>query len=108
MNLLTLKERVSAQDRPLAPLPHHNGNRTSTFLPPPQSPTNRQRGATLLFTQVRGIGILGSWSCYRPPTSQPQRKRPSPRPWRSSGCRWVLPVLPALPCCSAAAPCLRS
>src|SRR5215216_2908199 len=50
MSLLTLKERVRAQDRPLAPLPHHNGSRTSTFLPLPLSPTNRQRGATLLFT----------------------------------------------------------
>src|SRR5215213_10277970 len=58
MNLLTLKERVRAQDRPLAPLPHHNGSRTSTFLPPPLSPTNRQRGATLLFTEVPRSGIL--------------------------------------------------
>src|SRR5215211_9232292 len=60
MNLLTLKERVRAQDRQLAPLPHHNGSRTSPFLPPPLSPTNRQRGATLLFTEVPRSGILRS------------------------------------------------
>src|SRR5215208_5889670 len=59
MNLLTLKERrVRAQDRPLAPLPHHNGSRTSTFLPPALSPTNRQRSATILFTLLPRIGIL--------------------------------------------------
>src|SRR5215213_4166056 len=60
MNLLTLKERVRAQDRQLAPLPHHNGSRTSPFLPPPLSTTNRQRGATHLFTEVHRSGILRS------------------------------------------------
>ena len=60
MNLPPLKVRVRAQDRQLAPLPHHNGSRTSTSLPPPLSPTNRQRSATLLFTQVPSKEILGS------------------------------------------------
>src|SRR5215208_837752 len=53
MNLPALKERVRAQVRQMAPLPHHNPSRTSTSLPPALSPTNRQRSATLLFTRVR-------------------------------------------------------